>query len=163
MLGIQQAGTPDNGTIEPPATSVPASSQVRARRYPSTLVDLLAIASLLALFGSLVIDRIVDLDGPSTCWWRHLLHRDCLGCGLTHAFVAMRSGDAATATSWHPLGVAVWASAVLLATWFGLEKLLGRRLRPRWWMRALGLWGRLLGGALLLVGIVRLFGPHSPP
>jgi len=152
MLGIQQADTSEPETPDEPR-----------RRPPSTLVDLLAIASVFALVASLFVDRVLDLDGPSTCWWRHLVHRDCLGCGLTHAFVEMRTLGVAAATAWHPLGVAVWASAVVLATWFGLEKALARRLRPHWWMRGLTLWGRVLGAALLVIGVLRLFGPVSPP
>lgn len=156
MLGIQQADTSSHESPAPP-------TEPPRRRAPSTLVDLLAIASVFSLAASLVIDRILDLDGPSTCLWRNAFHRDCLGCGLTHAFVEMRAFEIASATAWHPLGVGVWFSAVVLATWFGLEKSLGRRLRPSWWMRGLRWWGIGLGASLVVVGLIRVVGPASPP
>lgn len=123
------------------------------------------LAFLLAFPLGLLIVEARPSEGPTTCLFRVLTHRDCPSCGLTRAFRAMGRLDVAGAFRYNPLGPVVFAGVCLY--WLYAAAMVATRGRvslPSWWVR----WRwRLTWGALavfLLVGTVRfVYEWHHPP
>ncbi len=89
---------------------------------PRTLHAALGIASLGVLVvaavlrieeGASVVIPVVNRTLPELCYWRIMTGMECPGCGLTRCFIAAAHGDLASAWSFNPIGVLLFAAVVL--------------------------------------------------
>jgi hypothetical protein len=108
------------------ATDTPALRSTReADRLPFALLSIVLSASaLLPLPGP--DGKIWHL--PSICPFYQATGLPCPTCGLTRAFVCIAHGRLMESLHWHPLGLPVFAAAVLFWTEYAARVFAGRRL-----------------------------------
>jgi hypothetical protein len=72
----------------------------------------LVLASLLSVRGTTqVVLPVLGLPLPELCMMRRMWGIDCPGCGITRCFIALAHGDAASAWSYNPAGL--WLFAIM--------------------------------------------------
>jgi hypothetical protein len=74
------------------------------------------VACYLLAAGVLVAGYLTD---ESTCVWRAITGRPCLGCGMIHAFLAIGQGDFRSA--WHYNHASFAVAPILL--WVGIRRI----------------------------------------
>jgi hypothetical protein len=110
-------------------TTGKGSIQSAARLPFAMLSAVLAASALLPLPGA--DGRIWHL--PSICPFYQATGLPCPGCGLTRAFVCIAHGRFAESLHWHPLGLLIFATAILFWLDYGARVVTGGalfRIRP---------------------------------
>jgi uncharacterized protein DUF2752 len=84
--------------------------------YHLVLLLLCSATILLALPLSIrsqsqVVEPLVGIPLPELCMMRRTLGIGCPGCGLTRCFIALAHGDVASAWSYNPAGI--WLFAIM--------------------------------------------------
>lgn len=92
------------------------------------------------------------------CLVHQLTGLPCPTCGLTRSFAAMAGGDVARALKFHPLGPALFVSAVALGAGLCVAALFSRRFRLRLTDREQSASLVCLTGLLLGFWVARLMG-----
>lgn len=116
----QELHTPCEGF--PTSSPLAENSQAPLRATPPDrlyhAVLLVLCASVLALAfvlsirdHSQVLIPIINLPLPELCTMRRFLGLDCPGCGLTRCFISLAHGDLASAWSYNPAGL--WLFAII--------------------------------------------------
>jgi hypothetical protein len=101
----------------PPRETLSASPTTRPDPLYHTVLLLVSVGVLLAAFvlsirnESQVVLPLVQIPLPELCAARQLFGLSCPGCGLTRSFISLAHGDIATAWSYNPAGV--WLFAIL--------------------------------------------------
>ena len=82
-------------------------------RGPQGRGELLGLAALTAVLVASVMWRPADDGGFILCAFRRLTGLPCMGCGLTRSFCAIAKGELWRAAEFHPLGPALFVTAVV--------------------------------------------------
>lgn len=95
--------------------------------------DRLPFALLSAVLAASVLLPPPGADGriwhiPSICPFYQATGLPCPGCGLTRAFVCIAHGNLVESLHWHPLGLLVFAAAVILWLEYASRVFTGRIL-----------------------------------
>jgi uncharacterized protein DUF2752 len=85
--------------------------------YHVILLSLSVIVLLLAFIFSIrgqtqVVVPLARLPLPELCMMRRMTGLDCPGCGMTRCFIALAHGDVASAWSYNPAGL--WLFAIVV-------------------------------------------------
>lgn len=88
------------------------------------------------------------------CLFKLMTGYPCAGCGMTRAVVAAAHGHFLEAFKWHPLGLAFFLGAWLVALAFGYELLTDKPLPWNEWLKR---WGIALAWALFLAFLLLWF------
>jgi hypothetical protein len=85
-------------------------------------VVVLGLSALLSVRGrTQVVLPLAPIPLPELCMSRRLLGWDCPGCGLTRCFISLARGDVASAWSYNPAGLVLFAIAVFQIPYRGYQ------------------------------------------
>ena len=126
----------------------------------------LGLVGLGMLLAGLVLDPNVDprrvsvlgFTVPNACGLRATTGIPCPSCGLTRAVCHSVRGDFQSAALFHPVGSAVALAGLLQAGFLALSLTVPRVRRARIPSRPVTIAYLTLGGCVIVVGTLRMFG-----